>query len=150
MAASESEGSLPCLSTTACGTTHSSLRCRTYSTLFFVFQSGLPLHSTRPASISPLVDVLPPGLGSLDFSPDCFGTFHNDPLLACISSDALSFSTSSHVCNLAFLPCRVRSSSFLTAYRYGSRAALRCFGLFRCLWLFLLKPIYRTAGDVTC
>lgn len=37
--------------------------------------------------LDPLVAALPPGPGSLDFSPACFGTFHTDPLRACISSD---------------------------------------------------------------
>jgi hypothetical protein len=98
--ASESEASPPCLSLTACGTTHRSLRCKTCSTLFFLSSfpffaavsiwTALALHSAlfqHNNDIPSLVAALPPGPGSLDFSPACFGTFHTDLLRACVSSN---------------------------------------------------------------
>lgn len=95
------------------------------------------LHSTRLNHLlDPLVAALPPGPGSLDFSPACFGTFHNDPLLACISSDALFFSTSGRVCGLAFCPVNCRGRVFLLPTHDGSRAALDCLCLFHCSRLF--------------
>ena len=55
-------------------------------------------YPAAPLGLSdPLVIALPPGPGSLGFSPACFGTFHTDLLRACISSDVLAFSISTRV-----------------------------------------------------
>lgn len=96
----ESEGSPPCLSLTACGTTHRILRCKTCSTLFFFgsfhFVAAVSIWTTfalhlvllqQNDDIPLLVAALPPGPGSFDFSPACFGTFHTDLLRACVLSD---------------------------------------------------------------
>jgi hypothetical protein len=101
---------------------HNSLRCRTYSKLFSArFQSGLPLRSVRP--LDPLVDVLPPGPGSLDFSPACFGTFHTDLMPACVYSDVLSlFYLNSCLCFAASCPVE-RPCRFLLTH-HGFRASL--------------------------
>lgn len=53
-------------------------------------RTALALHSAffqHNSDIPSLVAALPPGPGSLDFSPACFGTFHTDLLRACVLSD---------------------------------------------------------------
>ena len=93
--ASESEVSSLCLTPTAWGTTHSSLWCRIYSKLFFLFFFNLSIRTCPCAPLGqpldPLVAALPPGPGSLNFRPACFCTYHTNLLPACLSSDVLSF-----------------------------------------------------------
>lgn len=48
------------------------------------FLSILTALASLDQPLDPLVAALPPGPGSLDFSPACFGTFHTDPLRACM------------------------------------------------------------------
>ncbi|KAK4867633.1 hypothetical protein LT330_001143 [Penicillium expansum] len=59
--------------------------------------NGVRYHAQQPVMqdlhqpLDPLVAALPPGPGSLNFSPAGFCTFHTNLLPACLSSDVLSF-----------------------------------------------------------
>jgi hypothetical protein len=69
------------------------------------YHSALFQHNN---DIPSLVAALPPGPGSLDFRPACFGTFHTDLLRACVLSDvSVLFYLNSCPCPLLLFFCPV-------------------------------------------
>ncbi len=82
-------------------------------------------------SIPPLVAALPPGPGSLDFSPACFGIFYTDLLRACISSDVSVL--------FYLIPCPCPSPLCLVSASALSWAPVCSFVSFHIL-LYMLSP----------
>lgn len=116
---------------------------------FLLIWTTLAIHST--SLLTPLVAALPPGPGSLDFSPACFIPSIMSRCMHAFLPMFCPFLSPTRVCSLACCPVECLGWVFLPSTHYGFLAALDYHCFFHASWLSRLRKIYRLiGGDVTC